>query len=68
MITEMFILVLCVTLLAQAKVLTVSALVEISNDRFLSTVITSNVIMSHRSIEILCLVIVLKFEVRKDWS
>jgi hypothetical protein len=65
-ITEMFILVLCVTLLAQAKVLTVSALVEISNDRFLSTVITSNVIMSHRSIEILCLVIVLKFEVRKD--
>ncbi len=66
MITEMFILVLCVTLLAQAKVLTVSALVEISNDRFLSTVITSNVIMSHRSIEILCLVIVLKFEVRKD--
>jgi len=62
----MFILVLCVTLLAQAKVLTVSALVEISNDRFLSTVITSNVIMSHRSIEILCLVIVLKFEVRKD--
>ena len=53
MIVEVVVLVFSVALLTQIVVFTVGALIEVSNDWFLSTIIAIKAIMSHRSVHIL---------------
>jgi hypothetical protein len=52
-ITEMVVLVFSVALLTQIIVFTVGALIEVSNNRLLSTILAIKALMSHRSIYIL---------------
>lgn len=67
-IAEMVVLVFSVALLTQIIVFTVGALIEVSNNRLLSTILTIKAFMSHRSIYILRLACFFEFEIRKNGS
>lgn len=53
MIAEVVVLVFSVALLTQIVVFTVGALIKISNNRLLSTILAVEALMSHRCIHIL---------------